>query len=129
VSSTTGFYLVWALATRAQVAIAQSGPEHAERDAHDALAMAAGLQAYLGISDILERLGTPAGDAGSHREAARLFGPAHGIHRVTARGGGRLSPVRSADRAIAQTRLLTRNGIRLVKRSSASTTSRTMNRA
>jgi predicted ATPase/DNA-binding CsgD family transcriptional regulator len=81
VSSTTGFYLVWALTTRAQVAIAQSEPEQAERDAHDALGMAAGLQAYLGISDILERLGTLAGDAGSHREAARLFAAAQAIRQ------------------------------------------------
>ena len=70
-----------ALTTRARVAIAQGEPEQAERDAHDALTMAASLQAYLGISDILECLAALAGDAGSHREAARLFGAAHGIRQ------------------------------------------------
>ena len=50
-----------------------------ERDAHDALAIAASMQAYLGIPDILECLGTLAGETGSHREAARLFGAAAAI--------------------------------------------------
>ena len=71
-----------ALTTRARVAIAQGEPEQAERDAHDALACAAeGFEAYLGISDILECLAALAGDAGSHREAARLFGAAHAIRQ------------------------------------------------
>ena len=51
----------------------------AERDAHDALACAAEVEAYLLIPDILECLAALAGDAGSHREAARLFGAAHAI--------------------------------------------------
>ena len=37
VSTTTGWWLTWALTTRARVAIAQGEPEQAERDAHDAL--------------------------------------------------------------------------------------------
>ena len=37
--------------------------------------------AYLCIPDILECLGTLAGDAGSHREAARLFGAAAAIRQ------------------------------------------------
>ena len=78
VSTTAGAFLSDALTTRARVAIAQGEPEHAERDAHDALACAAEVEAYLYIPDILECLGTLAGDAGSHREAARLFGAAHG---------------------------------------------------
>jgi predicted ATPase/class 3 adenylate cyclase/DNA-binding CsgD family transcriptional regulator len=78
-TTTTGWWLMLALTTRARVAIAQGDPEQAERDAHDALAIAASLQAYLGISDILECLATLAGDGGSHREAARLFGAAHAI--------------------------------------------------
>ena len=36
---------------------------------------------YLGISDTLESLATLAGDARSHREAARLLGAAHGIRQ------------------------------------------------
>ena len=39
------------------------------------------MQAYLGIPDILECLAALAGEAGSHREAARLFGAAHGIRQ------------------------------------------------
>jgi predicted ATPase/class 3 adenylate cyclase/DNA-binding CsgD family transcriptional regulator len=78
VTSTAGFYLSLALLTRAQVAIAQGEPEQGERDAHDALACTAEVEAYLLIPDILECLGTLAGQAGSHREAARLFGAAHG---------------------------------------------------
>jgi predicted ATPase/DNA-binding CsgD family transcriptional regulator len=78
VSTTTGSMLSGALTARARVAIAQGEPDQAERDAHDALACAADVEAYLIIPDILECLGTLAGGAGSHREAARLFGAAHG---------------------------------------------------
>jgi len=67
------------LLTRARVAIAQGEPEQGERDAHDALACAAEVEAYLFIPDILECLGALAGDAGSHREAARFFGAAQAI--------------------------------------------------
>jgi DNA-binding CsgD family transcriptional regulator len=73
--------LTWALTTRARVAIAQGEPDQAERDAHDALARAAEAEAYLGVSDNLECLGTLAGTAGSHREAARLFGAAQAIRQ------------------------------------------------
>jgi hypothetical protein len=58
------------------------GSDHRdERDAHDALARAAELEAYLYVPDILECIGTLAAEAGSHREAARLFGAAHGIRQ------------------------------------------------
>jgi DNA-binding CsgD family transcriptional regulator len=63
------------------VAIAQGEPNQAERDAHEALSIASSMQAYLGISDTLECLGTLAADSGSHREAARPFGAAHGIRQ------------------------------------------------
>ena len=79
VSTTTGFYLLWALTTRARVAIAQGEPEQAERDAHDALARAADIQTRSGVADTLECLAALAGEDGSHREAARLIGAAHGI--------------------------------------------------
>ena len=39
------------------------------------------VEVYLFIPDTLECLGVLAGDAGSHREAARLFGAAHGIRQ------------------------------------------------
>ena len=81
VSTTTGSFLSDPLTTRARVAIAQGEPDQAERDAHDALASAAEVEAYLFIPDILECLGTLAGEAGSHREAARLFGAAHAIRQ------------------------------------------------
>jgi predicted ATPase/class 3 adenylate cyclase/DNA-binding CsgD family transcriptional regulator len=81
VTTTTGWWLMLALTARARVAITQGEPEQAERDAHDALTCAADIEAYLGISDILECLGTLAGDAGSHREAARLFGAAEAIRQ------------------------------------------------
>ncbi len=45
VSNTTGLYSSRALTTRARVAIAQGEPEQAERDARDALAYAADIQA------------------------------------------------------------------------------------
>jgi predicted ATPase/DNA-binding CsgD family transcriptional regulator len=83
VATTTGWHLMWALTTRARVAIAQGEPDQAEHDAHDALAIAASTQAYLGISDTLECLAVLAGEAGSHREAARLLGAADGIRQRT----------------------------------------------
>jgi DNA-binding CsgD family transcriptional regulator len=69
------------LTARARVVIAQGERDLAERDAHEALACAAEVQAYLFIPDILECLGTLGVDVGSHREAARLFGAAHGIRQ------------------------------------------------
>jgi predicted ATPase/class 3 adenylate cyclase/DNA-binding CsgD family transcriptional regulator len=81
VSTTTGVFLVMALTTRARAAIAAGEPGQAERDAHGALARAAELEAYLYIPDTLECLGTLAGEAGSHREAVRLFGAAEAIRQ------------------------------------------------
>ena len=79
VSTTTGMWLSGALMTRARVAIAQGESGQAEGDAHDALARAADVEAHLFIPDVLECLGTLAGGAGGHREAARLFGAAEAI--------------------------------------------------
>jgi predicted ATPase/class 3 adenylate cyclase/DNA-binding CsgD family transcriptional regulator len=81
VATATGFHLMAALATRARVAIAQGEPEQAERDAYDALECAARLQAYQHLPDILECLAELAGDAGSHDEAARLFGAAEAFRQ------------------------------------------------
>ena len=80
-STTTGMFLSEALTARARVAIAQGEPDGAERDAHDALAGAAEVGAYLFVPDILECLGTLAGEAGSHLEAARIFGAAAAIRQ------------------------------------------------
>jgi DNA-binding NarL/FixJ family response regulator len=79
VSIATGWFSAIALPIRARLAIAAGEPDQAERDAHDALACAAELEAYLGISDILECLAVLAGQDGSHREAVRLFGAAEVI--------------------------------------------------
>jgi predicted ATPase/class 3 adenylate cyclase/DNA-binding CsgD family transcriptional regulator len=81
VTTTAGANLAVALMTRTRVAIAQGEPEQAERDAQDALAIAASVQANLAIPDILECLAALAGDVGSHREAARLFGAANAIRQ------------------------------------------------
>ena len=81
VSTTTGGWLMWALTTRARVAIAQSEPEQAERDAHDALARAADMQARSGVANTLECLAALIGDGGSAREAARLLGAATAIRQ------------------------------------------------
>ena len=81
VATTTGWWLIGALLTRARVAMAQRELELAERDAHDALARAADMQARTGVADILECLGALAGEGGSAREAARLFGAAHAIRQ------------------------------------------------
>jgi len=83
VAATAGWLLAAAQKTRARVAIAQGDTEQSERDAHDALACCARVKAYLGVPDILEILGGLASDAGSHREAARLFGAADGIRQRT----------------------------------------------
>jgi len=81
VQTTTGWHLMTALITRARVAMAQGEPEEAERDAHDALTCAAEVEAHIGVPDILDCLATLAGDAGSHHEAARLFGAADAIRQ------------------------------------------------
>jgi len=79
VSVTKGFYLSLALTGRARVLIAQGEPKQAESDAHDALTRAAEIEAHLCVPDILEVLADLAGETGSYREAARLFGAAQAI--------------------------------------------------
>jgi predicted ATPase/class 3 adenylate cyclase/DNA-binding CsgD family transcriptional regulator len=81
ITTTTGSHLSQALSTRARVAIATGDLDQAERDSHDALVRAVEVGAYLFIPDILECLGTLAGEAGGHREAARLFGAAAAVRQ------------------------------------------------
>jgi DNA-binding CsgD family transcriptional regulator len=76
VSTTSGWHLASALAIRARVAIAQGELDQAERDAHDALAVAADVAAYLDVPDTLECVAGIAVRADSHREAVRLLGAA-----------------------------------------------------
>jgi DNA-binding CsgD family transcriptional regulator len=71
-----GWYQMVALTVRAYVAIAQGEPAQAERDAHDALMVAARTQAYLRVADALECLARLATDDNNHHYAARLMGAA-----------------------------------------------------
>ena len=81
VSRSTGVYAAMALLTRARVEIAQGNVEHAERDAHKAMAVAAALDNHVTTADTLECLASVARDSDSHREAARLFGAADAVRR------------------------------------------------
>lgn len=83
VSKSVGCHLAAALSTRARVAKAQGEPGQAERDARDALATAADVDAHLITADALECLAGLVCEAGSHTEAARLFGAAEAVRRDT----------------------------------------------
>jgi predicted ATPase/DNA-binding CsgD family transcriptional regulator len=81
VSTATGWHRVLSLTTRARVQMAGHELEHAERDAYDALALAAELAADLGVPDILECLAAMSTAGGSHPRSARLFGATDNIRR------------------------------------------------
>jgi predicted ATPase/class 3 adenylate cyclase/DNA-binding CsgD family transcriptional regulator len=81
VDTTMGWHQMMALTTRARVAIAQGQPDQAQRDAHDALAIAAEINGQAGIPDILECLAELLCGADSHHEAARLYGAADAIRQ------------------------------------------------
>jgi predicted ATPase/class 3 adenylate cyclase/DNA-binding CsgD family transcriptional regulator len=83
VAATAGCNLAMALTSRARVAIAQGDPEQAERDAREALAVAAAVDAHQITPDALECLAGLAADAGSYREAARLYGAADAVRQDT----------------------------------------------
>jgi predicted ATPase/class 3 adenylate cyclase/DNA-binding CsgD family transcriptional regulator len=83
VSTSVGCHLAVALCSRARVATAQGESEQAERDARAALAVAAETGAHLITADALECLAGLGGDAGSHREAARLYGAAEAVRKDT----------------------------------------------
>ena len=76
VSTTRGSYRVYALTMRCRIAVAQRDLEQAERDAYDALSVAANVGAYLLVPDALECVASLAVDARPSQEAARLFGAA-----------------------------------------------------
>jgi predicted ATPase/class 3 adenylate cyclase/DNA-binding CsgD family transcriptional regulator len=78
-----GISLVAALSCRARVEIAQGEVEQAGLDAREALNIGADSHGYVTIPDAFECLAYLAGDAGSHREAARLFGAADAARRQT----------------------------------------------
>ena len=83
VAVAVGGGLAMALTTRARVASDQGESEQAERDAREALAVAAATEAHLATPDALECLAGAVGAAGGHREAARLFGAADAVRQVT----------------------------------------------
>jgi len=83
VSATKGCYLSWALTGRARVLIAHGEPKQAESDALDALTRAAETHVHGCVPDPLEILADMACEAGSHREATRLFGAAQVIRQRT----------------------------------------------
>ncbi len=74
VSLTKGWSLACSLTTRARVEIAQAEFDAAERDASDALDLAAQLNGDLLIPFALDCLATTAAEADNHLLAARLFG-------------------------------------------------------
>jgi uncharacterized protein (DUF849 family) len=84
ISLRTGWALSVALTTRARIAVLRGEPEQAARDdAHEALAQATVVEAYLSTPDILECVAGLAAGADSQREAARLFGAADAIRQRT----------------------------------------------
>ena len=83
VAAAPGSHQIRALAARAWVALAQGEPDQAERDAHDALVVAARTKGYLRVADVLECLARLAADAGNHPYAARTLGASDGIRRRT----------------------------------------------
>jgi predicted ATPase/DNA-binding CsgD family transcriptional regulator len=74
-----------ALLIRARVAIADARFEQAEDDAHAALAIAASVESYIEVADMLECVARAAAEGESHREAARLFGAAETVRVRTGR--------------------------------------------
>ncbi|MFI5510304.1 LuxR C-terminal-related transcriptional regulator [Mycobacterium sp. NPDC051804] len=71
-----GWFRCHALATRAYIAIAQGEPDQADDDAHESLAIACEIRAYLQVPDALDCLARLAVMAGNHVFAARLFSAA-----------------------------------------------------
>ena len=74
---------MWALTTRARVALAEGDANAAEHDAHDALALAADIEVQLNLPDILDLIARLAVQAESYPEAARLYGAAGAIRQRT----------------------------------------------
>jgi predicted ATPase/class 3 adenylate cyclase/DNA-binding CsgD family transcriptional regulator len=81
VAMVPGWHKMVALMARAHIALAQGEPEQAERDAHDALVIAAHTGGFLRLSDIVEFLARLAAGDGNLQNAARLFGAADSIRK------------------------------------------------
>jgi DNA-binding CsgD family transcriptional regulator len=78
-----GSFRLRALTVRAFVALAQGEADQAERDLHDALAVATETRAYLRLPDTLEGLARIEADGGNPEGAVRLLGAAHGMRERT----------------------------------------------
>jgi DNA-binding CsgD family transcriptional regulator len=81
VAMAAGGHRAIALSVRALIAAAQGEQEQAERDAHEALTVAARTQIHLRVPDTLECLARLAAEGGNHAYAARLLGAAQGIRQ------------------------------------------------
>ena len=81
VAMVPGWHKMVALMARAYIALAQGEPEQAERDAHDALAIAAQPMDFCVLPDIVECLARLVAGDGNHQNAARLFGAADAIRK------------------------------------------------
>ncbi len=79
----SGIHRILLLEIRGRVAMAEGEFEQAERDARDALAIAAHTEAFLGAPDLIELLAALATAAGRHHDAARMFGSAAGARSRT----------------------------------------------
>jgi DNA-binding CsgD family transcriptional regulator len=76
VSATTAWSLAASLTSRSRVLIAQGELDAADRDAYDALELAARLGGDLVVPFALDCLATAAAQSDNHRSATRLFGAA-----------------------------------------------------
>jgi predicted ATPase/class 3 adenylate cyclase/DNA-binding CsgD family transcriptional regulator len=76
VATTRHWHRIIALAKRVRVALVQGETNQAERDAHDAVALAAEMGAHLLTPDLRECVAVTAAQTASHSEAARLLGAA-----------------------------------------------------
>lgn len=76
-----GIFRMTELTVRAYIALAENDPEQAERDAHEALTIAAATQGYMKVADTLECVARLAADEGNMAYAARLLGAADGIRQ------------------------------------------------
>ncbi|BCI80105.1 transcriptional regulator [Mycolicibacterium sp. TY66] len=81
VAVVSGWHKMVALHARSRVAIAQGELAQAERDAHEALAIAAQTRGFIRLPDIVERLAQLAVCAGEHQFAARLLGAADALRQ------------------------------------------------
>ncbi|QUR69678.1 LuxR family transcriptional regulator [Mycobacterium spongiae] len=82
VPTTKGSFRALALSTRSRVAIAQHDQEQAESDAYEALAIASNIGTSLVLPEVFECLADLACDAGTHRDAATLYGAADAARQL-----------------------------------------------